>query len=88
VLHQRMIRAARRVPRPYRRRAVQRSCGKTWFIDRIAADLALAKIRSHGVARAKDPLRSYHCPRCHGWHLTSAPARRDHSAAPKATRRH
>ncbi|AZS74843.1 hypothetical protein DDE74_31415 [Streptomyces lydicus] len=88
MLHQRMIRTVQRVPRSLRRRAVQRSCGKTWFIDRIAADLALARICSHGVARAKDPLRSYHCPRCHGWHLTSAPARRDHDAAPKITRRH
>ncbi|MGY5099655.1 hypothetical protein [Streptomyces sp. 900105245] len=66
----------------------QKSCGKVWFADRIAADLVLAVIRSRGEARAKEPVRSYRCPRCHGWHLTSATPRRDHSATPKVTRSH
>ncbi|MFG3211083.1 hypothetical protein [Streptomyces tendae] len=86
VHHQRIARVMHRAhpPRPQR----QISCGKVWFADRIAADLVLAVIRSRGEARAKEPVRSYHCSRCHGWHLTSAPPRRDHSAAPKVTRSH
>lgn len=51
----------------------RRSCGKRWYADRIAADLALARIRAWGRALHKDPVRSYHCPGCDGWHLTSVP---------------
>lgn len=43
---------------------------KAQFRDRIAAELALAKIQTHGQARAKDPARAYRC-RCGSWHLTS-----------------
>ena len=50
-----------------------RSCGKHWHGDRISADLALAQIRARGPALAKEPVRSYLCPGCGGWHLTSAP---------------
>lgn len=53
----------------------RRSCGKRWYEDRIAADLALARIRTWGRAMRKDPVRSYRCPGCDGWHLTSVPAR-------------
>lgn len=49
----------------------QRSCGKRRYGDRIAADLSLALIRSRGRVRGKDPVRSYRCPICEGWHLTS-----------------
>lgn len=49
----------------------ERSCGKRRFRDRIAADLALARIRCSGAARHRDPVRSYACPTCDGWHLTS-----------------
>ncbi|MDN5914616.1 MAG: hypothetical protein L0I76_05830 [Pseudonocardia sp.] len=49
----------------------QRSCGKRRYEDRIAADLSLALIRRHGRVRGKDPVRSYLCPSCDGWHLTS-----------------
>lgn len=53
----------------------RRSCGKRWYGDRIAADLALARIRTWGRVMRKDPVRSYHCPGCDGWHLTSVPDR-------------
>jgi hypothetical protein len=33
----------------------RRSCGKRWYEDRIAADLALARIRAWGRAMRKDP---------------------------------
>lgn len=85
--HQRVARAVELALFP-NRTSRQVSCGKTRFVDRIAADLALARIRAHGRARGKEPIRSYCCPRCHGWHLTSAPPRRNHSAPPKVTRRH
>lgn len=69
--HHRYARAITRVlhPAPTRRR----SCGKRWYGDRIAADLALARIRARGQALGKDPVRSYLCPGRDGWHLTSAP---------------
>lgn len=51
----------------------RRSCGKRHYADRIAADLSLAMIRARGPARGNDPVRSYSCPSCGGWHLTSIP---------------
>ncbi|MFC5911298.1 hypothetical protein [Streptacidiphilus monticola] len=60
---------------PPRTRAM--SCGKTWFPDRIAAELALVSIKQRNQARgcattrAKEPVRCYACPHCAGWHLTS-----------------
>lgn len=64
-----------RAPRP-------RSCGKRWFKDRISAELALAAIRHHGDDRSeKLPRRTYECPTCQGWHLTSKSAR-PYSARP------
>lgn len=54
----------------------RRSCSKRYYADRISADLALARIRARGRALGKDPVRSYRCPHCGGWHLTSVPARR------------
>lgn len=85
--HQRQARAIQRALHPCRPKR-QTSCGKTKFVDRIAADLTLAGIRAHGRARGKGPIRSYLCPRCHGWHLTSAPARRVHGVPQMPTRRH
>ncbi|AZM54563.1 hypothetical protein DMA15_20000 [Streptomyces sp. WAC 01529] len=84
--HQRIARVTHRALSPRSRR--QKSCGKVWFADRVAADLGLAVVRSRGDARAKELVRSYHCPRCHCWHLTSAAPRRDHSATPRITRSH
>lgn len=71
--HHRHARAVSRTLAPVPLRP--RSCGKRWYGDRIAADLALARIRTWGRAMGKDPVRSYHCPGCDGWHLTSVPAR-------------
>lgn len=54
------------------------SSGKRRFRDRIAAEAALARITFRhevsGRRRAhayKVPVRTYRCPECHGWHLTS-----------------
>ena len=71
--HHRHARTVARALTPVTER--RRSCGKRWFDDRIAADLALARIRAWGRAHHKDPVRSYSCPGCGGWHLTSAPRR-------------
>lgn len=44
---------------------------KTRYPDRIAADLALARIVAEAdPLRPKKPVRSYRCP-CGAWHLTS-----------------
>lgn len=48
-----------------------RSCGKVRYPDRIAAALAMARIRAVGEPRGKDVRRAYQCPHCGGWHLTS-----------------
>lgn len=51
-------------------------CVKTPFRDRVAADMAVINIR-RGSRRARVPIRSYRCPRCRRWHLTSQPPRRE-----------
>jgi hypothetical protein len=46
-------------------------CAKRRYRDNIAALVALAKIQNRGETRGFNiPVRSYHCPRCKGWHLT------------------
>ncbi|MGH3568155.1 MAG: hypothetical protein ACRDRH_19435 [Pseudonocardia sp.] len=52
-----------------------RSCGRRRYGDRIAADLAPARVRTLGSTLGKNPARSSHYPGCDGWHLTSVPAR-------------
>lgn len=58
------------------RHAPHRSCGKRRFGDRIAAELALGRIAAKGDVRERCPVRTYPCPACSGWHLTSKPAGR------------
>lgn len=53
---------------------MSRSCGKTRFTSRGAAERALDGIRRRGEKRDKKPQRAYACPRCNGWHLTSEAA--------------
>ncbi|GAA1807163.1 hypothetical protein GCM10009771_06530 [Nesterenkonia flava] len=54
-------------------------CGKARYRDRVAALIALARIRnSPRPPRAKEPCRAYPCPQCKGWHLTSKPRRGNH----------
>lgn len=43
--------------------------GKIPFRDRIAADTALARRRAKDMGE----IRSYQCPLCGRWHLTSQP---------------
>jgi hypothetical protein len=45
---------------------------KRRYRDRRSAMLAVEKIRVHGEPREKRPVRAYLCPKCKGWHLTSA----------------
>lgn len=57
-----------------RQRATSRTCnGKTRFRDKREADQALHLLEVHAT-REKIPGRSYRCPRCKGWHLTSMPS--------------
>lgn len=49
-------------------------CGKTKkrrYRDKPLALLALRAAANSGVAWI--PVRTYRCPFCHGWHLTSKP---------------
>ncbi len=47
-------------------------CQKVIYRDRIAALLALSKVRHQDKSyRAKVEARAYHCADCKGWHLTS-----------------
>lgn len=48
-------------------------CSKVRYPSRARADRAVATIRKMGDARQKKPTRSYLCPLCNGWHLTSEP---------------
>ncbi|MEQ3540054.1 hypothetical protein WHI96_14590 [Pseudonocardia tropica] len=82
--HHRLALAAERALHP--RVVRERSCGKRRFRDRIAADLALARIRCSGAARYRDPVRSYACPVCRGWHLTSRRAWTPVVPAPRSPR--
>jgi hypothetical protein len=47
-------------------------CQKTRYRDRIAALLALAKIKNvDKTTRPKQEARAYFCADCRAWHLTS-----------------
>lgn len=55
------------------------TCKKVSYRDRIAALLALARIRhDDNPRRGKQESRAYRCPECHRWHLTSL-ERKGHS---------
>jgi hypothetical protein len=45
--------------------------GKIRYRDKTAALFALAMIRPRRERREKNEVKSYPCPQCHGWHLTS-----------------
>ena len=44
--------------------------GKTAYRDRITAETILARIRNQST-KARRPQRTYRCPTCLLWHLTS-----------------
>ena len=44
--------------------------GKLRYRDRLEAQLALLRVSTDDDPRRKEK-RSYQCPHCHGWHLTS-----------------
>lgn len=48
--------------------------GKRRFRDKVEADRALHTLANRST-RDRIPTRTYQCPRCKGWHLTSSPER-------------
>ncbi|WP_327335177.1 hypothetical protein [Streptomyces anulatus] len=44
--------------------------GKQRFRDDFEAKLALLRVTTSNSPRRQEK-RAYHCPHCHGWHLTS-----------------
>jgi len=59
---------------------LSKSCGKTRFRDHKQAVRALHVIANsyldlsgEPTAHRRFPVRSYECPECSGWHLTSQP---------------
>jgi hypothetical protein len=62
------------------KRTCRRRCitGKRYYADRAGAlaaliDAKLARFRGeHGWGDRRET-RTYECPKCHGWHLTSQP---------------
>ncbi len=51
-----------------------RECFPPWkarFATEESAEQMLDKILSNTRHGLKTPKRSYHCPACHAWHLTS-----------------
>ncbi|QDP83274.1 hypothetical protein FOH10_07390 [Nocardia otitidiscaviarum] len=64
---------------PLPRRSHCESTGKIRYFDPETAELALAGI-DHRDPRRREQ-RTYHCPSCGGWHLTSQPRRSEHSPA-------
>ena len=46
-------------------------CGKRRFRDHQEAVHALHLIANRDIAGTRYPIRSYDCPSCAGWHLTS-----------------
>lgn len=49
------------------------SCGKRRFRDHLQAVRALHNISNRATPGDHIPVRSYACPMCSGWHLTSQP---------------
>lgn len=53
------------------------SMGKRQFRDRAAAEFTLRRFaldkRDGILAERRHETRSYQCPHCHAWHLTSQP---------------
>ena len=57
-----------------------RPCTKVKFRDRISALLALARM-DHARDAGPAPCRTYRCPHCRTWHLTSQPQRPGRAAS-------
>jgi hypothetical protein len=49
--------------------------GKTRYESEFVARRCLTRTQSHKAGVVKMPTRCFECPHCHGWHLTSKPAR-------------
>jgi hypothetical protein len=54
----------------YRMRDGSVVCAKRRYRDKVAADVDMARI-AHISTRSHVPVRSYRCPNCRGFHLTS-----------------
>jgi hypothetical protein len=46
-------------------------CGKVEYFSKTESDIALIHLRSKSKAAGRGEIRSYHCPDCKSWHLTS-----------------
>lgn len=46
-------------------------CRKIRYRTMLDAKMALARTRSATASKRRNERRAYHCPDCHGWHLTS-----------------
>lgn len=46
-------------------------CKKRRYRDKLAAEMELARIKRRDKPRPKQEKRSYECPNCRGFHLTS-----------------
>ena len=47
-----------------------KNCGKRIYQNSFSANMAIARAVSHKYTD-KQPIRSYYCPHCDGWHTTS-----------------
>jgi hypothetical protein len=50
--------------------------GKVTYWSELKAKIALASTRRPGAPGRREECRTYRCPDCHGWHLTSLRKRR------------
>lgn len=62
---------------------IERHCGKATFTDKGKADKEIQRIRKAAGRRKRHarPVRSYKCPDCQWWHLTSLDEWIDHGEA-------
>ena len=56
---------------PNARQVWPMACGKVAYPDFGTAEAALRYVQDHCETGAKMPVRSYPCPDCDTWHLTS-----------------
>ncbi|NUR27925.1 MAG: hypothetical protein HOV83_19130 [Catenulispora sp.] len=62
-----------RTANPNAHRVPDHACGKVRYTSADAAHTALALIARSSEHGKRIPVRTYSCPGCDGWHLTSSP---------------
>ena len=63
----------------------KRPCVKKAFETKEAAIVRLAEIALNKTVTGKKPVRSYRCPFCKNWHLTSIPRNQFKKKSPATT---